>query len=357
VRNQARFVKEAARSVLSQSLIDLELVAIDDASTDETPDVLERLRKSDSRVRVFRNPKRTGLTRSLNRAFALARGRFLARQDGDDISKEERLARQADYLARHSRVDMVGASFIHREKGRGRTFPVCLPETHGEIVETLEKGITAMTTVMFRRTLADSIGGYDERMKFAQDFEFYLRASRTHRLANIREPLSVVRFHENNISVRHALEQRAYVLWALWGAIDREPFAVFFNRWLRMRENEKRLRKSFMRGDYREALDIFSRRVNRCRRVSPASIYQAGSAAKKLEKTALAARLFQRVLEARPADPAFFGGACFHLGEMEFEAGRLKAAEGLLKTALERIPDHRRAKELLDASKNQRGAA
>src|SRR2546425_11103087 len=89
VHNGAPWVRDAVASVLAQTAGDLELIVIDDGSTDATPELLAAAR--DSRVRIERR-ERAGLTRALNQALALARAPLVARLDADDIALPERLA-------------------------------------------------------------------------------------------------------------------------------------------------------------------------------------------------------------------------------------------------------------------------
>jgi glycosyltransferase involved in cell wall biosynthesis len=86
VYNGAGFVGKAADSILGQTLRDLELIIIDDGSTDNTWKVLEKLAERDSRVNIYRNESNVGIPGTSNRAISLARGQFIARQDADDWS-------------------------------------------------------------------------------------------------------------------------------------------------------------------------------------------------------------------------------------------------------------------------------
>ncbi len=107
VYNQAAYVAEAIASILGQTLTDLELIIVDNGSTDSSPEVVHSF--TDPRIRYVRNERNLGHAGSLNRGRALARGRYLAIMDSDDISLPERLARQADFLDAHPDVAMCGS--------------------------------------------------------------------------------------------------------------------------------------------------------------------------------------------------------------------------------------------------------
>jgi len=105
VYNGAPWVRDAVASVLAQTAGDLELIVIDDGSTDATPELLAAVR--DSRVRTERQA-RVGLTRALNQALARARAPLVARLDADDLALPERLARQRAFLDAHPDVGLLG---------------------------------------------------------------------------------------------------------------------------------------------------------------------------------------------------------------------------------------------------------
>src|SRR4030095_14770957 len=105
VRDGAPWVGDAVRSVLAQTLSDLELIVIDDGSTDDTPQTLASF--VDSRLRVAR-PPRMGLTRSLNEGVSLTQAPLIARLDADDVATSDRLARQVAFLDAHPEVGLLG---------------------------------------------------------------------------------------------------------------------------------------------------------------------------------------------------------------------------------------------------------
>ena len=93
VYNDRPHIERAVRSILDQTLVDFELILVDDGSTDGTHLILDKLARSDTRIRLFRQ-SRQGLTVSLVSAMAAAQGQYLARQDSDDRSRPTRFAQQ-----------------------------------------------------------------------------------------------------------------------------------------------------------------------------------------------------------------------------------------------------------------------
>ena len=107
VYNPGRYLSGALESLLNQTYRNIEVIAINDGSTDNSLSVLERYQKQDNRLRVI-NQENQGLQRTLNRALGLVKGDFIARMDSDDICDVTRLERQIDYLSSHPDVDIVG---------------------------------------------------------------------------------------------------------------------------------------------------------------------------------------------------------------------------------------------------------
>ena len=105
VRDCAVF-SEAIDSVLTQTGGGLELIVVDDASSDDTPRVLEQVR--DERLRILRNDERRGIAGSLNRGLAIARGSYIARMDADDVALPHRLRTQREFLEANPRIALCG---------------------------------------------------------------------------------------------------------------------------------------------------------------------------------------------------------------------------------------------------------
>jgi glycosyltransferase involved in cell wall biosynthesis len=214
VHNGGPFVDEAVASVLGQSDGDLELIVVDDGSTDDTPDRLAAV--VDARLHVHRQA-RTGLTRALNRALALSGAALVARLDADDVALPERLARQRAFLAAHPEVGLLGTAARERDPAGALVRVVRPPVDDAALRRALIRANPFVhSSVMVRRELLARVGGYDERLAVAQDYDLWMRLARLTRLATLPEVLVVRRLGAGRVSVEREedrLRTEARVRW------------------------------------------------------------------------------------------------------------------------------------------------
>ena len=217
VRNGVPWVREAVESVLDQTASDLELIVIDDGSTDATAALLGTIR--DPRLRVERQPP-TGLTPSLNRALGLARAPLLARLDADDLALPERLARQRVFLDAHPDVGLLGTGAREVDASGREIRVVSPPEEDAAIRRALiRRNPFVHSSVMMRRSAVAQAGGYDERLSVAQDYELWMRMSRITRLANLSAPLVVRRLLPGRVGAARDSERLAAEARVRWRAV------------------------------------------------------------------------------------------------------------------------------------------
>lgn len=107
--NRIDFIDEAVTSILNQTEPDFEFIIIDDASEDGTYEKLQSYARQDKRIRLFRNEVNQGLVYNLNKGLDLARGRFIARMDDDDIAYPERFEKQSAFLKQHPEITVLGS--------------------------------------------------------------------------------------------------------------------------------------------------------------------------------------------------------------------------------------------------------
>ena len=198
VYNGAPWVRDAVTSVLAQQLTDLELIVIDDGSSDATPDVLASIR--DPRLRLERRA-RQGLTRALNRAIELAHGPLLARLDADDLALPERLTLQCRYLDAHPEVGLLGTA-AREVDAAGREIAVIRPPVEDATIRRalIRANPFVHSSVIVRRAVLDRAGGYDPSFPVAQDYDLWMRLARVTRLANLDEPLVIRRLAPGRVS-------------------------------------------------------------------------------------------------------------------------------------------------------------
>lgn len=196
VYNGERYLREAMDSVLRQSFPDFEFLVIDDASTDRTAEILESY--PEPRIRLIRNKDNLGLTASLNKGIDLARGKYIARMDSDDISLPERLSRQVEFMEANPSVGVCGtwAKTIDQEgnvTGELRTLTGTLLKKY-----CWRPSPFLHPTVMAQATLLKA-NRYNPEYQQAQDYELWLRLCRITEFYNLDQYLVLYRTHLENI--------------------------------------------------------------------------------------------------------------------------------------------------------------
>ena len=214
-RDAAAFLGASARSILGQTVCDLELVVVDDGSRDETPALLAAL--EDPRVVVIRNEESTGLASALNLGFSRARGRYIARMDADDVAFPRRLELQLARLYAAPTVAVVGTSVAeldeNDEVGAIHLLPAGIDVTRWRSLfgtPFFHPSVAVDRTVLEKHGLQYD-AGYDAGDASTEDYELWSRLLDVADGDNIAEPLLLYRRHGGQASVRrkeHQLELR-----------------------------------------------------------------------------------------------------------------------------------------------------
>lgn len=211
VYNTARYARTAVESVLSQTFVDFELLALDDGSTDKSLSILREFAAKDHRVQILSRRNR-GLVLTRNELIAAARGHYLAVMDSDDISRPQRFEKQVAYLDAHSDCVAVGSrSLIIDSAG----LPIIESKnelTHNELdlAHVSEKFESRMchSSVMMRREAVMHAGSYRGEYRFSEDLDLFLRLAEMGKLANLPEVLVEYRQHLRSVSFTDHDEQR-----------------------------------------------------------------------------------------------------------------------------------------------------
>ena len=203
VYNEEQYVVSAVKSILNQTIHDLEMIIIDDCSTDDTANLIEQI--PDNRIKLYRNTENCGLTQNLNRGLQLAKGKYIARMDGDDISLPNRFEKQIDYFNHYPEAMLISCW----TQNFGDSF-LCgkLKENSEELkVRMLIRPVFAHPGFMMRRELIDNGCYYDETFRTAQDYEFASRVAQKNEIGMVQEILLCYRVHKKQVSNRSGGQQ------------------------------------------------------------------------------------------------------------------------------------------------------
>lgn len=200
VFNGEQYLKESINSILNQSYDDFELIIINDGSEDGSQKIIESY--SDPRIRVL-HQSNMGLPAALNNGLGLSRGKYIARQDADDISLSMRLEKQVNFLEQNPRCGLVGsAAEIWVEKcpsGRYHDHPLCSGALEFELIFN---NPFVHSSWMFRRDIIPLVGRYctDISRQPPEDYEYISRIASHYHLANLQERLVIYREVKNSLS-------------------------------------------------------------------------------------------------------------------------------------------------------------
>ncbi len=233
VFNREAVVGEAVASLARQTLEDMEIIVVDDGSSDSSADVAEAAARGKP-VRVIRHPNNRGIPAARNTGLQAARSGYIAWLDSDDLARPQRLERQVNFLARHLDVALVGAAAGRldaqgRPKRRTRV-PFLTHETLAPAL--LFRSPFQQSSIMGR---AEVLKAFEYRPEFpvCEDLDMFIRISRQHRLANLKEVLIDRRLHQGQIGrvesaqVRHL---KGVLLRDLLGRLGIEPSELDLDR-------------------------------------------------------------------------------------------------------------------------------
>lgn len=203
VFNEREHLAASIESILQQTYSSFEFLIGNDGSTErETLNCLDKYNHKDSRIIIHDLPH-TSMTSTLNALIRCSRGRYLARQDADDISHKDRLTRQVLYLEKHPEIMLLGtACYLINEKGellkaeKAVTGPRCIQK------KLIKKNCFNHGSVMFRRDIFERTGLYHEQFECGQDYDLFLRISENGQVENIADALYYYRLNPEGISMK-----------------------------------------------------------------------------------------------------------------------------------------------------------
>ncbi|RJR07488.1 glycosyltransferase [Candidatus Parcubacteria bacterium] len=209
VLNGAHCIKQAVESITNQSYKLWELLIIDDGSTDETPLILEEVKRKDDRIRIITNPGHQGIIYSLNNGWKQSEGDLVARMDADDICDHNRIKEQVEYMNSHPEIAVLGtaASIVYGNNENGGV--LMMPETHKQIVSQIyRKNPFIHSSVMMRKDFLRKMGGYvlSTGFKNIEDWDLWVRGHKIFKFHNLQKAL--IKYHARKTVTMRELYNR-----------------------------------------------------------------------------------------------------------------------------------------------------
>lgn len=200
--NAKNYLEAAIKSILNQTYPHFEFIIVDDGSQDATAEIIQKYQKKDKRIVVLRNRRNLGTTKSLNMALKAAKGKYIVRMDADDWSYPSRLAKQVE-LMESDRTIVVSGSYIEVCDKNLRTinirkYPLEDSQAKSQI---FRYSPFAHPATVWRASTLKKVGGYDEKIRVAQDYELYFRIGKHGKFKNLDKVLLKLRVHQDSVSI------------------------------------------------------------------------------------------------------------------------------------------------------------
>lgn len=203
IYNCADTLEEAVNCIINQTFSDWELIMCDDCSSDETYKVAQRIAEKDKRIIVLKNDKNLTLAPTLNKCAKEAKGKYLARMDGDDICSCDRFQKEVDILNNYSQYSLVSCQMeLFDDNG---VYRVVSHEDLPTPKDLIKCSQFCHAGCMMKKDAFDSVGGYSESMDYkrVEDYDLWARMYQAgYKGYNIQEPLYSMRDDRNAISRR-----------------------------------------------------------------------------------------------------------------------------------------------------------
>jgi uncharacterized glycosyltransferase HI_1578 len=217
VYNTEKYIEEAIRAVLNQTYSNLEVIIVNDGSTDSTLDILTNLALQDSRIKIINNKNNKGFINSLNIGIQHINSEYVARTDADDVTEQywiEKIMKQLlsnkDIIAMGSYISILSENDSGKIGKHYKTGDVWeTPLTHSKIIEKMlfKNPIHNNTMIVRSKVFKEHNLKFDLDYKHAEDYKFWFEVSKLGKLANYPEVLAYYRLHESQTSSLYNTEQ------------------------------------------------------------------------------------------------------------------------------------------------------
>jgi glycosyltransferase involved in cell wall biosynthesis len=216
VKDAGEFVVESIESIRKQTLTDWEMIIVDDGSRDVTTKILKKYAKKDKRIQVIRHEIPQGIAKSLNECLKLAKGKYIARMDGDDVSYPTRLAEQIEYLEKNRSVVAVGGQVVMIDNKGMEFAEKNFPTDSKRLRDVIMWMVPMQHPAMMVRGSKYRKCKYDERFRTAEDVEMMMQLLQYGEFANLDTP--VLKYRKADTSNGYHDVKRTFY-WTMYGRI------------------------------------------------------------------------------------------------------------------------------------------
>ena len=206
--NTEEFIVESIQSILDQSYENIEVILINDGSSDSSQEIVDKLATDHKVIRNLRNEANSGLAASVNKAIREAKGEFIARMDADDIMSPDRIEKQVSFLLNHAEIDVLGGSLQYfGESTFYNTFPTDHDSCRAQLCFSVCFG---HPSVMFRAEIfKDRDNFYVESLsQYSEDYDLWCRLSFKYQFANLKDTLVTYRTYPTNVKNEAEFQRR-----------------------------------------------------------------------------------------------------------------------------------------------------
>ncbi len=191
VFNGEKYLSKAIESILNQSFTEFEFLIIDDGSFDNSIKIIKKYAVIDSRIKIIRNRRNLGLTKSLNKAILLSKGEFIARQDVDDISLPNRIEKSISFLEKNPEFAFCGTNGLNKQNKLENL--IDFTEFKDIWKNLIAKNCFIHPSILIRKDILEKFGYFDESYSFGQDYELWCRLIYKYNLRakNLKEKLII----------------------------------------------------------------------------------------------------------------------------------------------------------------------
>lgn len=198
VYNCEKYLRESIESILNQTFNDFELIVINDCSTDQSREIIKSY--DDERIVLIENDKNLGISESLNKGLAIAKGKYIARMDGDDISFKNRLVKQYEFMEKNKDIGLCGTHVEVFNKSNSRIHRCPIENEEIRVLQIFNSAFAHPTVMIRNRILKKYNLKYDSYYDGMEDYHLWIKISEVSKVANLNDVLLKYRDHDNQVT-------------------------------------------------------------------------------------------------------------------------------------------------------------